>query len=61
MESQHCPRRTSQPPFFTAFVWSVGNKDSDIIGVRRELRSDTTNKKDSTQGRIYRPIPKPAE
>ena len=42
------------------YVRSAGRKDSNNIGVHRD-RSDTASKKDSTQGHICRPIPKPKE
>ena len=37
------------------YVRSAGHKDSDIIGVRRDLHSDIANKKDSAQGQISHP------
>ena len=40
------------------FIRSARHKDSDIIGVRIDLRSDTAGKKDLAQDRICRPIPK---
>ena len=43
------------------YVRSAEHKDSYIIGVRRDLRSDTVSKKGSAQGQICRSIPKRTE
>ena len=43
------------------YVQMAGHKDSDIIGVRRDLHPNTTSKEDHTQGRISFLIPKPTE
>ena len=43
------------------YVQSAGHKDSDIIGIRRDLRSNTAGKGDSIQSQISLFIPKPIE